>query len=926
MKHRRISRVASLCHIALGFSLFAQVAQATMAIPGQFNVGENGTANYSIAVQAPPGVAGLEPKLSLGYNSDGGNGLLGVGWAMNGLSSIARCPKTKAQDGYNGPINHDGNDVFCLDGQRLIALNGAAYGANGTEYRTERDSFAKIVSYASGSNASYWSGPLSFKVWTKSGQEMEYGGTQDSRIESPGALTVNRVWALNKIKDTKGNYLSVSYVEDMANGECYPARIDYTGNEKTGQLPFNSIRFEYAPRPDISTFYAVGSMLKSTVRLSNIKTYAGDMPVMDYRLGYNTDPQTYRSVLATVKQCEGKTGTCLPPTSFTWQYQTNGFTAARWETQAGGFSDGQQWFSADVNGDGRSDLINMFNDGGKVSIDVHLNTGGTFSAARWISLGGAFAAGQRTFTADVNNDGNIDIINVVNDGGAATMDVYVSDGARYVRQQWAIRSGGFWDEQIWQVADFNGDGRADLVNIFAENGQANMDVHLNTGTAFALQRWATATGAITTTDRWFIADANGDGRSDIYRLYQGPTGMDIQVYGNNGTNFVVRTPFETKRGFWSSQKWFVADMNGDGKVDFINVFDDNGQASVDVHLTTGTTFKSERWMTQRGGFWDEQRWFVADVNGDGRADLINLFDDAGQASIDVHLSSNSQFQSGRWETRAGGYWAGQKWMVADVKGDGGAQLVNVFNDNGLASVDVHANAATPEDRIADFINGLGEKHTVKYAPLTNATVYTKDTGANAAIHPNRDLQIPTYVVSSVDSSNGVGGTNKITYRYGGLKTNIDGRGLLGFGWVETTKVETGLVTRVENRQDWPYIGQPSRIQTSRTAAGVTVMLSDVTNTYDCIDPATGGTCFPTALGKRYFPFVKESIESRRDLDGSMLPTVTTLSQYDNWGNPTQITVSASDGYAKTTENTYNNDAVNWFLGRLTRAKVTSTTP
>ena len=32
------------------------------------------------------------------------------------------------------------------------------------------------------------------------------------------------------------------------------------------------------------------------------------------------------------------------------------------------------------------------------------------------------------------------------------------------------------------------------------------------------------------------------------------------------------------------------------------------------------------------------------------------------------------------------------------------------------------------------------------------------------------------------------------------------------------------------------------------------------------------------------------------------------------------------GYSKTTANTYSNDTTNWFLGRLTRAEVTSVTP
>jgi len=42
--------------------------------------------------------------------------------------------------------------------------------------------------------------------------------------------------------------------------------------------------------------------------------------------------------------------------------------------------------------------------------------------------------------------------------------------------------------------------------------------------------------------------------------------------------------------------------------------------------------------------------------------------------------------------------------------------------------------------------------------------------------------------------------------------------------------------------------------------------------------------------------------------------------------PSQIVVSTPDGYSKTTTNTYTNDATNWYLGRLTGASVTSTTP
>lgn len=167
------------------------------ATPGQFRVSESGA-------------AGMQPALSLDYNSQGGNGLLGVGWSLGGLSAISRCPQTQVQDGVRASVNYDSNDRYCMEGQRLIAISGA-YGASGTEYRTEIESYNRIVSYGTAG-----SGPAYFKVWSKSGQVMEYGVTDDSRIEAQGKSSV-AVWAMNKVQDTVGNYLKVDSTTTPAN-------------------------------------------------------------------------------------------------------------------------------------------------------------------------------------------------------------------------------------------------------------------------------------------------------------------------------------------------------------------------------------------------------------------------------------------------------------------------------------------------------------------------------------------------------------------------------------------------------------------------------------------------------------------------------------------------------------------------------------
>ena len=835
--------------LAMVFS--ASAIAAVGSTPGSFNAGGNGDAGYSIPITVPPGTAGMQPSLSLGYSSGVGNTIAGMGWNLNGISSIARCPQTQATDGVRGGINLDANDRFCLDGKRLIVVAGA-YGGDGAEYRTEIESFAKVVSYGAAGT-----GPAWFKVWTKNGQILEFGNTTDSRILAAGAATV-LTWAQNNTSDRKGNYFNVSYVNNNAAGEHYPARIDYTGNAAAALTPYASVQFAYQARPDVEKGYVAGSVVQTSQRLTNIKTYVGATLVKSYNLSYQAGTATGRSRLTSLQECDGAAD-CLPATTFAWQEGGQGFTMQRWATQQGGYWDTQKWFVGDFNGDGKTDFANVFNDGGSISIDVHLSNGSSFSSARWATQQGVYSDTQKWFVGDFNGDGKIDFARVVDDGGSASIDVYLSSGSGFSMVRWATQQGGYWDTQKWFVGDFNGDGKTDLAKVFDGGGSANIDVHLSSGSGFSMVRWATQQG-----------------------------------------------------GYSDTQKWFVGDFNGDGKTDFANLFNDGGSASIDVHLSSGSGFSMVRWATQQGGYSDTQKWFVGDFNGDGKTDFANLFNDGGSASIDVHLSSGSAFSSARWATQQGGYSDTQKWSAGDFNGDGKTDFAKVFNDSNAASIDTHFTPNFP-DLLTRITNGLGLVTTVSYKPLTDASVYTRDT--NAA-YPVVDLQNAEYVVSSVSVENGVGGTSTTSYTYGGQKTDVNGRDL-GFRWREALNTGTGIRSRSDFSQTYPTNGMPTYIKTTLVSSGV--ILTETTNTLTA--QALGGT--------RYLPYASNTVDKRYEINGSLITSHSTSQTLDAYGNPTSETVTNSGGgstWMSVTTNTYTNDAVNWFLGRLTQTSVTNTLP
>ncbi|MGB0931603.1 MAG: SpvB/TcaC N-terminal domain-containing protein, partial [Chitinophagales bacterium] len=196
----------------------------------------NGAANYTVPIVIPPGTNGVQPNLAISYNSSGGDGILGKGWGLSGLSVISRITHSIYYDGETEPVELLGTDRFALDGQRLISKTGN-YGSNGATYGAEMENFATVTSYGS-----YGNGPSWFKVETKDGVVMEYGNSSDSKFTNSSNSTVI-YWRLNKVIYKDGNYMQFSYSNYTIAGskESRINQILYTGNAAANLQPYNSI-------------------------------------------------------------------------------------------------------------------------------------------------------------------------------------------------------------------------------------------------------------------------------------------------------------------------------------------------------------------------------------------------------------------------------------------------------------------------------------------------------------------------------------------------------------------------------------------------------------------------------------------------------------------------------------------------------------
>ncbi|MCX6152570.1 MAG: hypothetical protein NT007_00260, partial [Candidatus Kapabacteria bacterium] len=392
-----------------------------------YSVTPTGAFIYQIPIFTSPGTNGIQPQISIVYNSQGGNGELGFGFGLSGLSAISRVPKNFYFDNESGGVDFSSNDRFALDGQRLILLSNGNYGDPSTSYGSEVENFSQITTW----NTNYGNltnNPFCFTVITKDGKTIEYGKTVDSRITAGNSDYVI-CWKINKITDANGNYMIFNYNNSSgANGESWLKSIEYTGNTNSNILPYNKIEFFYDKRKDINQSFIAGYSIPQTVLLTKVVVSAENQLVKTYDLNYYLN---HYSQLVSVQET-GADGQKLNPIEIKWTENLSDLSYDDISRTANDFpvaednsnlqvSDYNGIIYGDFNGDSKTDYIVL--DENLQTWKIYSNANGSYSDYTLKNSGSLADIVRKyehqfrhkiiyanSFASDVDNDGKTDLI------------------------------------------------------------------------------------------------------------------------------------------------------------------------------------------------------------------------------------------------------------------------------------------------------------------------------------------------------------------------------------------------------------------------------------------------------------------------------------------------------------------------------------
>jgi RHS repeat-associated protein len=750
----------------------------------------NGSYTYSVPI-AVPAYHGLEPKLRLVYDSNRGlsagralAGWVGTGWSLEGFSSIVRVsPKRGA------PL-FQSNDRWLLDGEELAPCTSGTGGAScktGGMYTTRVESYRRIK-YAESSNT--WT------VTARDGTIYTYKSSGSVGVDNPpdppnSLLLRHYHYVLTSARDTHGNEVKYEYDCKTA-AVCYLSKITYNQT---------SITFYRETKPDKMTVATGASLEQVDQRLDRIRVKSAGLEVRAYELSYDRGPETGSSRLTSVREYGSdvqydasskiKGGSALPPIKFLYSSYSPRF--ARKEATSGNESFLRTKTRVlDINGDARSDVVTIKSCSPPTVCKIELSVGNSGGLGAGKTFAGSLPAPPKDMVSDYWLPGDFDgsglqqilhvaIVKETPRNGEEPFfrwqgRIYRVTEKSFSHAEWQPKSTSPFPlpisdklepEQVPIVADFNGDGKTDLL--------VRKYLYLSSGTNPPKRAELTMPPCnLAELGPLKAGDFNGDGRADLVCMEFGlvKRGVGILLSSQTDDGKLIFThgtftdlPLEAMGDNTdpaNRRELLVGDVNGDGRSDLILLARKGGSARVYVLRSTGRGFIDEEWESSASYNWDNAA--VGDFDGDGRSDVYLPLNAGGGTLL---LSRTSDFK----KLTAG--IPGTAQYSGDFNGDGRADLLHVGLKNNVTWISSDGS----QDLLTSVENVWGGATKVEYKPSSRYT-----------LAPNASDRLPFIMqsVSKVTQNDGRGDTSATSFTYSDGKWHPGERRFLGFKYVTMT--------------------------------------------------------------------------------------------------------------------------------------------